>query len=96
MRDRESAALRAPRAEDQVEAACQTAGDHPRREEQQVSEEGSEDALARVQARAERAEQLVKTLRSHLERARVQIRKTENEAAQSKSAAEEEIRQLQM
>lgn len=40
---------------------------------QDCADEGRESAAADMKARAERAEELVKTLRAHLERARAQV-----------------------
>ena len=48
-----------------------------------------------LQARAERAEELVATLRAHLHRARVQTRRAEKEAEAARHAVQDEQREMQ-
>ena len=62
---------------------------------EEIKREHDSHIAAALHARAERAEQLVTTLRAHLDRARVQTRKAEKEAEEGKVALQEQQREMQ-
>ena len=63
--------------------------------DEEIKREHDSHIAAALHARAERAEQLVTTLRAHLDRARVQTRKAEKEAEEGKVALQEQQREMQ-